>query len=105
RADPAGARMVRKGGLEPPRAAPPAPKAGASTNSATFAYAARRVGERSGVQFGIAVRRPRAMLRRVRGIAPKGCRPGPRAESASISDRGYARQIERRATSRATHSR
>ena len=45
------------------------------------------------------------MLRRVRGIAPKGCRPGPRAESASISDRGYARQIERRATSRATHSR
>src|SRR4029453_9850758 len=29
--------VVRKGGLEPPRAAPPAPKAGASTNSATLA--------------------------------------------------------------------
>ena len=29
--------MVRKGGLEPPRGVPPAPKAGASTNSATFA--------------------------------------------------------------------
>ena len=29
--------VVRKGGLEPPRVAPPAPKAGASTNSATFA--------------------------------------------------------------------
>src|SRR5437762_13709978 len=34
--------MVRKGGLEPPRAAPPAPKAGASTNSATFASCSRR---------------------------------------------------------------
>ena len=32
--------VVRKGGLEPPRAAPPAPKAGASTNSATFACSA-----------------------------------------------------------------
>src|SRR3546814_642173 len=29
--------VVRKGGLEPPRLAAPAPKAGASTNSATFA--------------------------------------------------------------------
>src|SRR5258708_24900837 len=34
--------LVRKGGLEPPRAAPPAPKAGASTNSATFASCSRR---------------------------------------------------------------
>ena len=33
---------MRKGGLEPPRAAPPAPKAGASTNSATFASCSRR---------------------------------------------------------------
>src|SRR3546814_1399064 len=29
--------VVRNGGLEPPRLAAPAPKAGASTNSATFA--------------------------------------------------------------------
>ena len=41
--------VVRKGGLEPPRAAPPAPKAGASTNSATFARS--RPGGRCGVPF------------------------------------------------------
>ena len=34
--------MVRKGGLEPPRAVPPEPKSGASTNSATFATPASR---------------------------------------------------------------
>src|SRR3546814_5399835 len=34
--------VVRKGGLEPPRLAAPAPKAGASTSSATFAISARQ---------------------------------------------------------------
>src|SRR3546814_12390463 len=34
--------VVRKGGLEPPRLAAPAPKAGASANSATFAISARQ---------------------------------------------------------------
>ena len=53
------------------------------------------VGGRSGWQ----VRRHRMTRARARGIAPDQMPPGPRAESASISDRGCARQIRRRAAS------
>ena len=77
------ALLVRKGGLEPPRAAPPAPKAGASTNSATFAM--RRGALAGDPAAGSAASRDAA---RARGIAPGAMPPGPRAESASISDRG-----------------
>src|SRR5690606_27922063 len=38
--EPVAGRLVRKAGLEPARLAAPAPKAGASTNSATFAISA-----------------------------------------------------------------
>src|SRR5690606_34293940 len=48
---------VRKGGLEPPRARPRAPKSRASTSSATFAGEDRREGNR----------RPKAVQRTRRG--------------------------------------
>ena len=76
--------VVRKGGLEPPRAAPPAPKAGASTNSATFATSGVRV-----AKFG---RREAASAERVT-IAEIACfctkvwppRPVACADSFSLS--------------------
>ena len=52
--------VVRKGGLEPPRLSPPAPKAGASTNSATFAAAFRETGNYSGFSAPRRQRRRRA---------------------------------------------
>ncbi len=59
-------RVVRKGGLEPPRGAPPAPKAGASTNSATFA--ARRP---NAIARGRIIAECSPGVRRARGAAAR----------------------------------
>src|SRR5262245_37541085 len=93
--------LVRKGGLEPPRAAPPAPKAGASTDSATFASRRPAAFRRTHARES----QPAAPFARVRFAVPACGVESPAAafaERAIIADAAGVRQ--RRDRARALHA-